>query len=101
MVVGAAKAADIATVSGKVRIGRVTGAVDVRTVSGSVVLFSQGEGRIGASTLSGSITIHLPPGVRPDVRASNVRSVRCQCEEGDDVTIDVASLSGKVEIIPG
>lgn len=98
--VGAANEADIATVSGAVRIGPVAGTVDVRTVSGKVVLFSSGGGPIGARTLSGSVTIHLPPGVHPDVRASDARWVHCRCDEGDDVTIDVASMSGKVEIIP-
>ncbi len=100
ILVGATNAADIATVSGTVRIGLVAGTVDVRTVSGKVVLFSNGGGPIGARTLSGSVTIHLPPGVRPDVRASDARWVHCRCDEGDDVTIDVASMSGKVEIVP-
>jgi DUF4097 and DUF4098 domain-containing protein YvlB len=100
VVVGSVNAAEISTISGAVRIGRVTGTVDVRTVSGKVVLFSNGSGPIGASTLSGSITIHLPPGVRPDVRASDARWVHCSCEGGNDVTIDVASMSGKVEIRP-
>jgi DUF4097 and DUF4098 domain-containing protein YvlB len=98
--VGAVHTAEIATISGSVRIGHVTGTVDVRTVSGKVVLFSNGSGPIGASTLSGSITIHLPPEVRPDVRAADARWVHCTCEGGNDVTIDVASLSGKVEISP-
>jgi DUF4097 and DUF4098 domain-containing protein YvlB len=100
VIVGAVHAAEIATISGAVRIGRVTGTVDVRTVSGKVVLFSNGSGAIGASTLSGSITIHLPPEVHPDVRAADARWVHCTCEGGNDVTIDVASLSGKVEISP-
>jgi DUF4097 and DUF4098 domain-containing protein YvlB len=100
VVAGALDSAEISTISGAVRIGRVTGTVDVRTVSGKVVLFADGSGPIGASTLSGSITIHLPPGVRPDVRASDARWVHCTCECGDDVTIDVASMSGKVEIAP-
>ena len=97
---GAVNAADIATVSGTIRIGLVADTVDVRTVSGKVELFSGGGGPIGARTLSGSVTIHLPPGVRPDVRASDARWVHCRCEEGDDVTVDVASMSGRVEIIP-
>jgi DUF4097 and DUF4098 domain-containing protein YvlB len=98
--VGAVHSAEIATISGAIRIGHVTGTVDVRTVSGKVMLFSNGSGPIGASTLSGSITIHLPPDVRPDVRAADARWVHCSCEGGNDVTIDVASLSGKVEISP-
>lgn len=98
--VGVASSVEVATVSGSVRIGRVSGAVDVRTVSGKVVLAADGQGRIGARTLSGSISIRLPPGVRPDVHASDARWVQCRCAEGEDVTIDVTSLSGKVEITP-
>jgi DUF4097 and DUF4098 domain-containing protein YvlB len=98
--VGVAGSAEVATISGSVRIGRVSGAVDVRTVSGKVVLAADGAGSIGARTLSGSISIRLPAGVRPDVRASDARWVQCRCAEGEDVTIDVASLSGKVEISP-
>jgi DUF4097 and DUF4098 domain-containing protein YvlB len=98
--VGVANALDIATVSGTVRIGRVAGTVDLRTVSGTVVLFANGGGPIGARTLSGSITIRLPPGVRPHVAASDARWVHCRCEQGDDVTIEVASMSGRVEISP-
>ena len=98
---GAANAADIATISGTVRIGLVAGTVDVQD--------GQREGHavrrpVGARSAPGrspaSVTIHLPPNVRPDVRASDARWVHCRCDEGDDVTIDVASMSGKVEIIP-
>ena len=44
--VGAVNAADIATVSGTIRIGLVADTVDVRTVSGKVELFSSGGGPI-------------------------------------------------------
>jgi Putative adhesin len=98
--VGLTDQVDIATVSGRVKIELVAGAADVRTVSGTVTLSSGAGGPINVQTLSGPITIRLPEGVRPTVRASNRRAVRCRCDEGDDVTIDVAALSGRVEILP-
>ena len=100
VVVGSASAAEITTMSGKVRLGLVSGTVEVRTVSGSVTLSSTGVGPISARTLSGSVSIRLPAGVRPEVLASDARWVNCRCEAGDDVTIEIASLSGNVEIIP-
>ena len=100
VVVGSANAAEITTVSGKVRLGLVAGATEIRTVSGSVTLSSTGVGPISARTLSGSVSISLPEDVRPEVLASDARWVECRCEAGDDVTIDVASLSGSVKIFP-
>ncbi len=100
VVVGSANAAEITTVSGKVRLGLVAGTTEIRTVSGSVTLSSTGVGPISARTLSGSVSISLPEDVRPEVLASDARWVECRCEAGDDVTIDVASLSGRVKIFP-
>jgi DUF4097 and DUF4098 domain-containing protein YvlB len=100
VIVGSANAAEITTVSGKIRLGLVAGTIDVRTVSGSVTLMSSGAGPISARTLSGSVSISLPAGVHPEVLASDGRWVECRCEAGDDVTIDVASLSGRVKIFP-
>jgi DUF4097 and DUF4098 domain-containing protein YvlB len=101
VVVSSANGAEISTVSGTVRLGLVGGTIDVRTVSGSVTLSSTGAGPISARTLSGSVSISLPAGVRPEVLASDARWVDCRCEPGEDVTIDVASLSGSVKITPG
>jgi DUF4097 and DUF4098 domain-containing protein YvlB len=100
VIVGSANAAEITTVSGTIRLGLVAGTIDVRTVSGSVTLMSSGAGPISARTLSGSVSISLPAGVHPEVLASDGRWVECRCEAGDDVTIDVASLSGRVKIFP-
>jgi DUF4097 and DUF4098 domain-containing protein YvlB len=100
IVVGQAGEAEIATISGTIHIERVDGAANVRTVSGAVTLGSSASGPVGARTVSGSVTIRLPRGVRPAIRASGFGKVRCACEEGEDVTVDVASVGGDIEIVP-
>ena len=49
-------------------------------------------------TISGSIEVTLPPGVRPNVLAKGRGKVRCECEEGNDVDIEISTVSGKIEI---
>ena len=95
--VGEAGGGDLATVSGDVRVGATSG-VEVRTVSGKVDIQSGAQGPVRAKTISGSIDVTLPQGVRPNVRAKGRGKVRCECEEGNDVDVDVRTVSGKIEI---
>jgi DUF4097 and DUF4098 domain-containing protein YvlB len=97
VVVSHAGEADVSTVSGKVDI-QVAGTTTVRTVSGHVAVESGGGGPVGARTVSGSIKIRLPAGVRPALSVAGLGRVRCDCEPGDDVAIDVATVGGRVEI---
>ena len=98
--VGTTGDADISTVSGSVGIDEVAGAAQVRSVSGKVTLGSAARGAVHVRTVSGSITIRLPAGVRPNVRFSGRGSVRSGFEPGDDVHIDVANVSGAVQLVP-
>lgn len=98
--VGATRDAEISTTSGVVSVDAVTGAVQVRSVSGKVTVTSSGRGPVSASTVSGSITIRLPPGVHPTVRSSGLQAVRSGFEPGADVVVDIASVSGKVRLVP-
>ena len=98
--VGATRDAEISTTSGVVGVDHATGAVQVRSVSGTVTVGSSAKGPVNASTVSGSITIHLPPGVRPTVRSSGHGPVRNSFEAGDDVFVDIASVSGTVRLVP-
>jgi DUF4097 and DUF4098 domain-containing protein YvlB len=93
--------ADLSSVSGRVQIERVDGAVVVRTVSGSTTIGAAGAGPVGVQSISGSIVVRLPPGVRPSIRSSGRRRVTSTCEPGDDVVVDVATVSGSVDIGPG
>lgn len=98
--VGATRDAEISTTSGVIGVDGATGSVQVRSVSGTVTVGSSGEGPVHASTVSGSITIHLPSGVRPTVRSSGLGKVRNGFEAGDDIVIDIASVSGTVRLVP-
>jgi len=98
--VGATGDTEISTTSGSVEIGNVEGAVQVRSVSGTVTVASSARGPVKASTVSGSITIRLPPGIRPTVRSSGRGTVKSRFEPGDDVVIDIATVSGTVQLVP-
>jgi DUF4097 and DUF4098 domain-containing protein YvlB len=97
VVVGRAGEADISTVAGKVDVA-VEGAVNIRTVSGHVKVEAGGAGPVAAHTVSGAVDIRLPKGVRPGVTIAGFGRVRCDCEQGDDVAVDVATVGGRVEI---
>ena len=97
---GTTRDAEISTTSGRVGVDGATGAVQVRSVSGTVTVASSATGPVSASTVSGSITIRLPPGVRPTVRSSGRGAVQSSFEAGDDVSVDIASVSGTVRLVP-
>jgi DUF4097 and DUF4098 domain-containing protein YvlB len=97
--VGHVGAAEISTVSGTISIGPVVGSTQVRSVSGEVEITSDSDGPVRARTVSGSIMILVPEGTRPNVNVSGPK-VECACEHGDDMAIDVTTMSGSVEISP-
>ena len=91
-------AAEIATVSGTIRVGHVSGAAQATTVSGGVEISTDAGGPVRARTVSGSISIRLPRGIRPALRISGPHQVRSECEQGDDVVVEISTMSGTVEI---
>ena len=97
--VGATGDGEISTVSGSVDVQGASGAVQVRSVSGKVSIVSAARAPVRAGTVSGSITICLPAGVRPLVRFSGRGKVRSSFEPGDDVLIDVGNVSGSVRLV--
>jgi DUF4097 and DUF4098 domain-containing protein YvlB len=97
--VGATHDAEISTTSGVVGVDDVAGAVQVRSVSGTVTITSLAQGPVKVSTVSGAITIRLPPGVRPTVRSSGRGTVQSSFEPGTDVFVDVANGSGTVRLV--
>jgi len=97
--VGSAGSVEIHIGSGRVRIDHVAGMVTVRAVSGSVVLEAGGEGPIEVETMSGSVTVVLPPGCRPEVRAKSLSSrPKIECEQGHDCKVAVRTLSGGITV---
>jgi len=100
--VGSADDTDVSTVSGQVRLGWASGHVRVRTASGKVQVGTLGGGDVAVQTLSGSVRVEVPAGVRPAVRLTSISGKpRCDCEEGDDCQIAVSSMSGGIEVVPG
>jgi DUF4097 and DUF4098 domain-containing protein YvlB len=97
--VSATRDAEISTTSGVIGVDNVAGAIQVRSVKGTVTVASA-RGPVDASTVSGRITIGLPPGLRPTVRSSGQGTVLSSFEPGDDVVIAIASVSGTVRLVP-
>jgi DUF4097 and DUF4098 domain-containing protein YvlB len=96
--VGAAGSAELSTVSGTIRVTRVDGEAQARTVSGGMTIGSNAGGPVRARSVSGGITVHLPAGVRPAVKAISARAVEGGWEPGDDVLIEVGTVSGSVVV---
>ena len=99
--VGATGDAEISSKSGSVQVDDATGEVQVRSVSGAVHVGSAAAGPVKVRTVSGSITIRLPRGVRPAVAASGLGKVRSGFEPGNDVSVDIANVSGTVRLVAG
>ncbi len=97
--VGTTRDAEISTVSGRVSLDDVSGSIDVRAVSGRVSIGSAARGPVRVSMVSGAVTIRLPHGVRPSVQALGRGTVESAFESGDDVAINIASVSGRVRLV--
>ncbi|MEX2080235.1 MAG: DUF4097 family beta strand repeat-containing protein [Dehalococcoidia bacterium] len=96
--IGSAGELSGASISGQV-VATVTGPVSVRTVSGNVDASAAGEGDVEVETLSGSVTVRLPHGVRPRARLrSRSGRSRCDCPQGDDLEVAIQSLSGRIVV---
>jgi DUF4097 and DUF4098 domain-containing protein YvlB len=100
IVVGATGEVEVSTTSGSISVNGSAGTVQVHSVSGNVSLASSGRAAVKATTVSGSITIRLPPGTRPDVRSSGGGTLRNTFDPGDDVLVEVANVSGNVQLVP-
>jgi DUF4097 and DUF4098 domain-containing protein YvlB len=98
--VGATGELEASTKSGSISVVGSAGTVQVHSVSGSVTLGSSGRAALKATTVSGSITIRLPAGTRPEVRSSGGGTLRNTFDPGDDVLVEVANVSGDVQLVP-
>jgi DUF4097 and DUF4098 domain-containing protein YvlB len=88
------------SVSGSIKLDRVLGDVRAKTVSGSIELNALGEGVIAVKTISGKVRIALPEGTEPQTLIKTRGSMRCDFTEGRDCRIEVASMSGSIEVVP-
>jgi len=98
--IGSARSVDVATVSGRVALRRAAGAVKVKSVSGVVEVGGAGAEDIQVHTLSGSVTVRLPAGTRPELRLRSLTSRATNpFTAGEDCSVAVSTLSGKVELV--
>jgi len=98
--VGSAGDAFVSTISGAIRLGKTARKVRAQTVSGQVRVGTQNDGDVKVQTLSGSVTVEVPEGVRPEAHlASMTGRPRSDCPEGEDCRIAVRSVSGKIEVV--
>lgn len=98
--VGTAGDAFVSTISGSIRLGKAARKVRAQTVSGGVRVGTQSDGDVKVQTLSGTVTVEVPEGVRPETRlASLTGRPRSDCPEGDDCRIAVRSVSGAIEVV--
>jgi DUF4097 and DUF4098 domain-containing protein YvlB len=97
--VARAGSAEIHMGSGSVNVDHVEGAATIRAVSGKVAVDAGARGPIEIETMSGSVTVSLPEGCRPNVRAKSLSSKpRIECAPGDDCDIKVRTLSGGIAV---
>lgn len=97
--VGSAGSVEIHIGSGRVTVDHVEGSVTVRAVSGSVTLETEGGGPIEVETMSGSVTVVLPDGCKPEVRAKSLSSrPKIECEQGHDCKVAVRTMSGRITV---
>ncbi|OGO51100.1 MAG: hypothetical protein A2148_07015 [Chloroflexi bacterium RBG_16_68_14] len=97
---GSAGDAEMSTMSGQIRLDGATGSVRAHSASGKVEVGIRGQGDVAVQTMSGSVRVEVPQGLRPAMRLKSlVGRPRCECEEGDDCRITVQSLSGKIEVV--
>jgi DUF4097 and DUF4098 domain-containing protein YvlB len=96
--VGEAGDVDISTKSSSIRVGRAAGG-RVHSVSGSITLGATGAGELDVRSISGSVTVTLLADVQPRFHLRSVSGhIRCDCEEGDDAGISIATTSGSIRV---
>lgn len=95
-------AAKVSTGSGRIVIERVDGLASVKTVTGRVQIGACGGDKITVKTMSGSVRVEVPSNLKPSTSLRSAKSkTSCECAPGDDFHIDVASMAGSIEVVPG
>ena len=94
-----AASADITTHSGAIRVTAVD-AADLRSVNGSVKVWTAGRTQIRARTLSAGVTVVVPRGMKPASRLSSFSgSIRNPIGVGTDGLIEVRTESGSIQVV--
>ncbi len=100
-VIGPSGAAEVTTVSGAISLAGAAGGVRARSASGSIEIRTTGKNDVAVETLSGKVTVRVPPGVRPEARLKSMSGNRQSgCEEGSDCCVAIRTLSGSIDLVP-
>ncbi len=91
---------NVATVSGRIEVQDAGGPVRANSVKGKVDVGMTRAADARADSVSGAVTISLPPGVAPKSSLVSV-SGKCSCEvdEGEDCCITGRSVSGRIRVV--
>ena len=94
-----ARTARAMSVSGRIRLRDIVGSAHAASVSGAVEIETEGAGDIHAATVSGSIRIRIPEDRAPSIEDHRkAGSLTVDCEQGTDLAIKVATVSGSIKI---
>jgi len=69
--------------------------------AGPLRLGATGADDLDVRSISGSVTVTLLEDVQPRFRLRSVSGhVRCDCEQGEDADISIATTSGSISVAP-
>jgi DUF4097 and DUF4098 domain-containing protein YvlB len=93
--------ADVSATSGRLTIDKAHGAVRAKTVSGRLTIGLATPGDVHAESVAGQIVVKVPSRIRPTViLRSEWNKVDILVPEGDDCTISVESVRGRLIVEP-
>ena len=90
---------ELVGVSGNVELRQIAGKVGALLVSGSVQAQSNGGGVVEIASISGDLRVELPGHLRPAVKTHQMTGkLRNDLPAGDDLKVDLSSVSGDIAI---
>lgn len=89
------------TMSGSITFEHVRGEFRARSVGGSIAAVCDGEGAIAVKTVSGTVRITLPAGMRLEACCKTMSGrIECPFPVGNDLRVDAISVSGSIQVVP-
>jgi DUF4097 and DUF4098 domain-containing protein YvlB len=86
--------------SGSIRIEEARGSAQLRTTSGRIEVALAGPHDVEAESVSGRVRVTVPSDVRPHVILSSQGRTTSGVPVGEDSTIRLRSISGRLEVVP-
>lgn len=97
--IGSSGPIDVMVESGAIEVAEIRGTARLKTTSGRIEVGLNGAYDVDAESVSGRISILVPPDLRPDVTLKSAGRTRCDCEIGSEPTIRARSVSGRLEVV--